>query len=64
MIREARADDLAALVAAYDWLFAPPGSRPRDWDSELAAERLRRWISSADAAVFVADHEGAVGWDL
>ena len=32
MIRPAREDEIAALVAAYDWLFAPPGSQPRQWD--------------------------------
>jgi GNAT superfamily N-acetyltransferase len=46
-----------AIVPAYEWLFAPPGSRPPQWDPELAAERLRRATTAENATVFVA-HEG------
>lgn len=42
MISAATPDDADALVATYEWLFAPPGSRPPQWDPERAAERLRR----------------------
>ena len=60
MIREARPDDVAAVVAAYDWLFAPPGQRPSRWDPRLAAERLGRLIDAADRTAFVAESDGAI----
>ena len=60
MIRPAREDEVAALVAAYDWLFAPPGSQPRQWDPDAARQRLLALIASADGEVFVADADGVV----
>jgi GNAT superfamily N-acetyltransferase len=60
VIRPARDDEVAALVAAYDWLFAPPGSRPPMWDPDAAARRLRALIAVDDGEVFVADHDGEV----
>ena len=59
MIRSATHDEVPALVAAYEWLFAPPGSRPAMWDAERAAERLSALIAG-DGEVFVADQDGAV----
>ena len=43
-VRAATEADVPALVAAYDWLFAPPGSPVEGWDPERAAERLRALI--------------------
>ena len=60
MIREARTEDVDELVAAYEWLFAPPGVRPPMWDPERAAERLRALVDGAEGEVFVADDGGAV----
>ena len=60
MIRPAREDEVAALLAAYDWLFAPPGSQPRQWDPDAARQRLLALIASADGEVFVADADGVV----
>ena len=60
MIREARPDEVPALVAAYDWLFAPPGAQPPAWDPERAAERLRALIDGDDGCALVADGDGAV----
>jgi GNAT superfamily N-acetyltransferase len=60
VIRPAREDEVAALVAAYDWLFAPPGSQPRQWDPDAARQRLLALIASADGEVFVADADGVV----
>jgi GNAT superfamily N-acetyltransferase len=60
VIRSAHTHEADALVAAYDWLFAPPGSRPPQWDPELAAQRLRNLIASPDGEVLVAEHDGAV----
>ncbi len=60
MIRPAADDDVAALVAAYEWLFAPPGIRPPRWDPERAAAALARAIASDRTEVLVADVDGAV----
>jgi GNAT superfamily N-acetyltransferase len=60
VIRPAREDEVAALVAAYDWLFAPPGSQPWQWDPDAARQRLLALIASADGEVFVADADGVV----
>jgi GNAT superfamily N-acetyltransferase len=60
VIRAAAASETAALVAAYDWLFVPPGSLPPQWDPERAATRLRDAIAREDAEVLVAGEDGAV----
>jgi GNAT superfamily N-acetyltransferase len=46
-------------VPLYEWLFAPPGSKPASWDPKRAAVALRQAIDSHDCAVLVA--EGADG---
>jgi len=56
-VREATADDVEGLLAAYEWLFAPPGSQPPAWDPGAAEERLRIAIAS-DAAAVLAAHSG------
>lgn len=53
-VRRAEPGDAAAIVPLYEWLFAPPGSRPSGWDPELALERLGGAIASDRSAVFVA----------
>ena len=60
MIRPARADEAAGLVSTYEWLFAPPGAQPPQWDPERAAARLGAAIAADDAEVLVADVDGAV----
>jgi GNAT superfamily N-acetyltransferase len=60
VIRPATDDEVAALVAAYDWLFAPPGSQPPMWDPDAAARRLRALIAADDGEVFVADEDGEI----
>jgi GNAT superfamily N-acetyltransferase len=61
-IAAAAPDHADGLVGAYEWLFAPPGSRPPVWDPEAAAERLRRAATANDAAVFVARDPEIVGF--
>ncbi len=39
----------------YEWLFAPPGGRPPQWDVPVAEARLRALIDSDRASVLVAD---------
>ena len=60
MIRPARRDDVETVIAAYEWLFAPPGVRPPAWDEAAAAQRLRRLIASDDGEMLVAEHDGAI----
>jgi GNAT superfamily N-acetyltransferase len=60
VIREARAGDAAALVAAYEWLFAPPGILPPAWDPAAAEARLRDLAGGDDATMFVAEVGGEV----
>jgi len=60
VIRRARPDEIAPLVGAYDWLFAPPGSMPPQWDPDRAAERLAALVAAADGEVFVADEGGEI----
>ena len=55
MIRHASPADAPATVAAYDWLFAPPGVRPPDWSPAIAADRLEAAIADDRATVLVAD---------
>ena len=42
VIRAARFDEAETLVSAYEWLFAPPGRRPPQWDAEHAVGQLAR----------------------
>jgi GNAT superfamily N-acetyltransferase len=60
VIREARPGETAALAAAYEWLFAPPGIRPQGWDAARACTRLDRLIAADDATMLVADVDGEV----
>ncbi len=49
-----------AIVPLYEWLFAPPGSRPAAWDERRAAVALRQAIDSHDACVLLAEDGGAL----
>jgi GNAT superfamily N-acetyltransferase len=60
VIREARADEAAALVGAYEWLFAPPGIRAPGWDPATAETRLRELAAAPDATMLVAEVESEV----
>jgi len=53
-VRAAESADIEALLGAYEWLFAPPGSRPRTWEERRAAVALEDAIESDDAIVLVA----------
>jgi GNAT superfamily N-acetyltransferase len=54
-IRAARPDEVPTLVAAYQWLFDPPGSQPPMWDPARAALRLEAAIDDQNADVLVPD---------
>ena len=63
MIRHASPADAPAIVAAYDWLLAPPGVRPPDWSPATAADRVEAAIADNRATVLVADdNETLVGF--
>lgn len=49
------------LIAAYEWLFAPPGSVPAEWDPGRARAALAEAIASERAAVLVAVAEDGNG---
>jgi GNAT superfamily N-acetyltransferase len=53
-IRLVTGSDVSDVVAACEWLFAPPGAVPAQWDPAACAVRLRELISSPSAACFVA----------
>lgn len=59
-IRAATADEVDRLPPLYEWLFAPPGEKPPDWDERRAAVALRGAIESHDACVLVADDAGTL----
>ena len=59
-IRAARPGEEEAILPLYEWLFAPPGSRPGAWDERRAAVALRQAIDSHDACVLLADDDGAL----
>src|SRR4051794_35392193 len=47
----------------YEWLFAPPGSRPPSWDEKRARLSLTEAIVSPQSAVLVAEEgDGLVGF--
>lgn len=48
------------MLAIYEWLFAPPGSRPRQWDPASAHARLQEAISSPRSAILVAEDGGVL----
>jgi GNAT superfamily N-acetyltransferase len=57
-IRAAEPGEEERLLPAYEWLFAPPGTRPRQWDPRRAKVALRQAIDSHDALILVAVDPG------
>jgi GNAT superfamily N-acetyltransferase len=53
-IRQARPGEENRVLAMYDWLFAPPGSKPWQWDPDRARPRVSEAIASARSTVLVA----------
>jgi GNAT superfamily N-acetyltransferase len=60
-VRAARPGEEGGLLAAYEWLFAPPGGRPAQWDERRAEVALRQAIESHDACVLIAEERAADG---
>jgi GNAT superfamily N-acetyltransferase len=59
-VREAVAGEAEEVLAAYEWLFAPPGIEPPGWDPAAALERLRETLASERSGVIVAVEAGRV----
>jgi GNAT superfamily N-acetyltransferase len=53
-VRAAEPGEEERLLAAYEWLFAPPGTEPPQWDPKRATVALRQAIDSHHAVVLVA----------
>jgi GNAT superfamily N-acetyltransferase len=60
-IRPARIDEADAVLACYEWLFAPPGRRPSSWSPEWARIALLDAIGSDRSTVLVAAADGDGG---
>src|SRR5918996_4353433 len=54
-IRAAEPGEEGKVIPLYEWLFAPPGSKPAAWDPKRAAVALRQAIESHDDCVLVAE---------
>ncbi|PZS33812.1 MAG: GNAT family N-acetyltransferase [Pseudonocardiales bacterium] len=62
-VRPAGTGDIAGVVAAYEWLFAPPGARPGSWDVQVAGARLIEALSDDRSGVLIAQRgQGLVGF--
>ncbi len=62
-ILPAEEKELPSVVSAYEWLFAPPGRRPREWQAGRALEKLQRLIHSPNFSVLIAHrNEKLVGF--
>jgi GNAT superfamily N-acetyltransferase len=59
-VREAEPGEEAQVLGMYPWLFAPPGSKPWQWDSERARERLTEAIASPRSTILVVEDAGAL----
>ena len=58
-IREARPDDVDAVLAALEWLFAAPGGEPHGWSTDRARTTFA-WIAGSDVAtVLLAETDDA-----
>jgi GNAT superfamily N-acetyltransferase len=58
IVRQAGPEDVQDVVSGYEWLFAPPGSRPPGWNPERAADALDRALASDTAIVLIAVLDG------
>jgi ribosomal protein S18 acetylase RimI-like enzyme len=53
-VRRLRHDAEGEFVTGLEWLFAPPGSRPPDWDRDRAVARTERLLADENVALFAA----------
>ncbi|MBG6101556.1 GNAT family N-acetyltransferase [Micromonospora vinacea] len=57
-VRRFRRGAEAQFVSGLEWLFAPPGSPPADWDRDRAVERTAQLLTHEDVALFEARSDG------
>lgn len=57
-IRAAVPDEVERVLGMYEWLFAPPGSLPPDWDPARAREAISEAIAGRQSTLLVAEHRG------
>jgi GNAT superfamily N-acetyltransferase len=60
VVRAAKEAEVEALLAMYEWLFAPPGLRPPRWDPGWAREALSAAIEDEGSLVLVAEESGGL----
>jgi GNAT superfamily N-acetyltransferase len=60
IVRSGRAAEAEAVAACFEWLFAPPGIRPSQWDEAVAAARLREAVEGDGSAVLVAEVDSQI----
>lgn len=53
-IRPAGPDDVEGVLGGYEWLFAPPGSKPPTWNPDWARVALLDAIDSDSSTVLIA----------
>ncbi len=53
-VRAATLEDADDVLSMYEWLFAPPGSRPASWDPGRARAAISHAVTSDAAVVLVA----------
>jgi GNAT superfamily N-acetyltransferase len=59
-IRAAEPGEEESIVPLYEWLFAPPGTKPGAWDEKRAAVALRKAIKSHGSVVLLAVSQGSL----
>jgi GNAT superfamily N-acetyltransferase len=57
-VRPALREEVDRVIPMYEWLFAPPGSRPARWDPERAAAAIARAVDSDASVVLIAELDG------
>ena len=57
-VRAADEAEIPEVLKLYEWLFAPPGLPPPDWNERRATVALGQAIESRDSVVLVADEGG------
>jgi GNAT superfamily N-acetyltransferase len=58
VVSPARPEDAEQVASMYEWLFAPPGSRPRDWSHARGVAAIRTLLESDTATLLVARLDG------
>jgi GNAT superfamily N-acetyltransferase len=60
VIRKAEPGDEEQILAGYEWLFAPPGVKPSQWNPDQARARITEAIVSPRSTILVAEDDGSL----